>query len=124
MRPLAILLLLCACNVGTWKSVRAERPATRGELAAYPVTVADPALREPMARAGFNVVTRPPYKGDLELTIVGQVATLRSDGFFVDEVSGDPEAIAQALAVSSRVAEFIRNSGTVEQRQMPGMWIR
>jgi hypothetical protein len=124
MRPVAILLLFCACNAGPWKSVRAEKPATRGELAAYPVTVADPALREPMARAGFNVVTRPPYKGDLELTIVGQVATLRSDGFFVDEVSGDPEAIAQAFAVSSRVAEFIRYSGTVEQREMPGMWIR
>jgi hypothetical protein len=49
------------------------------------------------------------------------LATLRSDGFFVDQVRGDPAAIAEALAASSRVAEFVRNSGTVEQRQMPGM---
>ena len=121
MRPLVIVLLLSACGVGSYQSVRAEKPATRMELAAYPVSVADPELRDAMARAGFTVVERAPYKGELQLSSVGQVATLRSDGFFVDEVRGDPEAIAQALAVSSRVAEFVRNSGTVEQRQMPGM---
>jgi hypothetical protein len=121
MRSLAATLLLCACGIGRWQSVRAEKPATRGELAAYPVSVADPALRQAMAQAGFTVVERPPYKGELQLVVKGQVGTLTSDGFFVDEVRGDPVAIAQALAVSSRVADFVRNSGTVEQRAMPGM---
>jgi hypothetical protein len=120
IRPLAIVLLLCAC-AGSYQSVRTDTPATRAELAEYPVSVADPALRDAMARAGFTVVERAPYKGELQLTKVGQVATLRSDGFFVDKVRGDPVAIAEALAASSRVAEFVRNSGTVEQRQMPGM---
>jgi hypothetical protein len=119
-RPLAIVLLLCACG-GSYQSVRAEKPATGAELAEYPVSVADPVLRDAMARAGFTVVERAPYRGELQLSIVGQVATLRSDGFFVDQVRGDPAAIAEALAASSRVAEFVRNSGTVEQRQMPGM---
>jgi len=119
MRPLAIVLLLSACGAGSYQSVRAEKPATRAELAEYPVSVADPALRDAMARAGFTVVERAPYKGELQLSSVGEVATLRSDGFFVDQVRGDPAAIAEALAASSRVAEFVRNSGTVEQRQMP-----
>jgi hypothetical protein len=120
IRPLAIVLLLCACG-GTYQSVRAEKPATPAELAAYPVSVADPALRAALARVGFTVVERAPYRGELQLSTDGQVATLRSDGFFVDKVRGDPTAIAEALAASSRVAEFVRNSGTVEQRQMPGM---
>lgn len=124
MRPLAIILLLSACGVGSWQSVRAEKPATRAELAAYPVSVADPALRDAMARAGFTVVQRAPYKGELELVSAGQLATLRSDSFFVDEVRGDPAEIAEALAASRRVAEFVRNSGTVEQRSMPGMRLR
>lgn len=119
-RALAILVVLCACG-GTYRSVRAEQPATPAELAEYPVSVADPALRVAMAQAGFRVVERPPYQGDLQLSSDGQEATLRSDGFFVDKVRGDPTTIAETLAVSSRVAEFVRNSGTVEQRQMPGM---
>jgi hypothetical protein len=119
-RALAIVLLLCACGVGSWRSVRAAVPATRAELAAYPVSVADPVLREAMARAGFTAVERAPYKGELQLFSDGQLATLRSDGFFVDEVRGDPASIAEALAASSRVAEFVRNSGTVEQRSMTG----
>jgi hypothetical protein len=34
-------------------------------------------------------------------------------------VRGDPAAVAQALAVSRRVVEFVRNSGTVQQRDLP-----
>ncbi len=73
-----------------------------------------------MARAGFNAVERPPYRGELELTLAGDVATLRSDWLFVDEVRGGPDAIAEALAASERVAEFVRNSGLPQQHPMPG----
>ncbi len=121
---LALVLFLSDCGVGTWKYTRAEKPVTRAELAAYPVSVADPVLREAMAKAGFTVVARAPYKGELQLTGDGQLATLRSDGFFVDEFRGDPSAIAEALAASSRVADFVRYSGTVQQRAMPGMMRR
>ena len=115
----AATLLVAACAVGRWESVRAERPATRSELAAWAVSVPDPALREEMAKAGFVAVARPPYKGDLALAVVQGVATLTSDGYFVDQVRGDDAAIAEALVHSRRVAEFVRNSGTVEQRDLP-----
>src|SRR5438067_3703088 len=115
-----VLLLLLACHPGPWRSVRAEKPATRMELAAWPVSVADPVLRKAMAEAGFNAVDRPPYRRELELTVADGVATLRSDGFFVDEVRGEPAAIADALAASPRVAEFVRNSGLPQQHDMPG----
>ena len=118
-RIAAATLLTAACAVGRWESVRAERPATRAELSAWAVSVPDPALREAMTNDGFVAVARPPYKGDLALAVVNGVATLTSDGYFVDEVSGDAAAIAQALAHSRRVAEFVRNSGTVEQRDLP-----
>lgn len=117
MRRIALLLLACACAGGRWESKPAEHPATRAELAVYPVSVASPALREAMAAAGFVAVAREPWSFELELSWDGEVATLRSGGFFVDEVRGaSPGAIARALAVSDRVAWFIRNSGTVEQR--------
>jgi hypothetical protein len=47
------------------------------------------------------------------------VYTLRSDGFFVDEVSG-PDA-ALRLARGQRIADFCRNSGLPQQREQPGM---
>ena len=115
-----LLLLLFACNPGPWQSKRAERPATLKELQAWPVSVADPVLREAMAKVGFNAVARPPYHTELELKVTGDVATLRSDGFFVDEVRGDPAAIADVLAHSDAVAWFIRNSGTPQQKAFPG----
>jgi len=117
-----LLLLLFACNPGPWVSKRAEKPATRMELQAWPVSVADPVLRQAMSDAGFNAVARPPYHTELELTVVCDVATLRSDGFFVDEVRGDPATIAEALAHSDNVAWFVRNSGTPQQKamQFPG----
>lgn len=119
LRLAAFCLVLASCATGQWVSKRAEKPATPAELAAYPVSVADPALRAAMERAGFVAVARPAYSFELELTMEGAVATLRSGGYFVDEVRGDAAAIAQALRVSERVAEFVRNSGTVEQRSDP-----
>lgn len=112
------LALLCGCATGRWVSVPAERPAARAELLALKVSVADPRLREAMAAAGFTAVQRLPYESELQLELKGEEATLRSDGFFVDQVHGSPAEIARALAVSSRVAEFIRNSGTIEQRSL------
>ena len=114
-----VIALAAACSVGRWESVRAERPATRFELAAWPVSVQDPELRAAMAQAGFAAVARPPYRSELALSVADGVATLTSDGYFVDEVHGDAAAIAEALAASRRVAEFVRNSGTVEQRNLP-----
>ncbi|HEY5677974.1 MAG TPA: hypothetical protein VIR81_14370, partial [Myxococcales bacterium] len=66
----------------------------------------------------------PPYHRELEVTLTREgeqlVATLRSDGFFVDEALGpSPEVIARTLAVSARVAEFIRNSGLPVQHPVP-----
>jgi hypothetical protein len=119
MQRMFLVAFVAACSVGRWESVRAEHPATRAELAAWPVSVPDPALREAMVDAGFNAVQRAPYKGELALSYSGGVGTLTSDGFFVDEVRGDPAAVAQALAVSRRVVEFVRNSGTVQQRDLP-----
>ena len=112
-----LVVSLAACAVGRWESVPADKPATAAELAPWPVSVRDPALADDFSRAGFRVVQRPPYKGELELRLQGGVYTLRSDGFFVDEVSG-PDA-ASRLAHSRRVAEFVRNSGTVQQRELP-----
>ena len=112
-----LVLSLAACAVGRWQSVPAEKPATAAELEAWPLSVSDPALVAEFERAGFKVVQRPPYKGELQLRVQGGVYTLRSDGFFVDEVSG-PDA-ASRLAHSRRVAEFVRNSGTVQQRELP-----
>jgi len=112
-----LVVALAACAVGRWESVPAEKPATAAELEAWPLSVSEPALVAEFERAGFKVVQRPPYKGDLQLRVQGGVYTLRSDGFFVDEVSG-PDA-ASRLAHSRRVAEFVRNSGTVQQRELP-----
>lgn len=111
------LIGLASCAIGQWESVPADRPATRTELAAWPLSVSDPALVARFEQAGFRVVTRPPYKGELRLSVENGMYTLRSDGFFVDQVSG-PDA-ATLLARSERVAWFVRNSGLPQQRQMP-----
>jgi hypothetical protein len=122
--PATILLAFaCACAGGRWESVQAQHPATPGELAACHVTVVgSQPLAEAMAARGFTVVVHPAFRADLELRLQGGVATLSSEGYFVDEVrGGDPQEIAARLAGSERVAEFVRNSGTVEQREGPGM---
>jgi hypothetical protein len=120
-----LLLLSCAfaCAAGEWESVPADHPASQRELSFLRVTVLGPApLAEAMARQGFEVVSHPAYRQDLELRYVEGLAVLRSEGYFVDQVRGDDyEQIAERLARSRRVAEFVRNSGTVEQRSAPGM---
>jgi hypothetical protein len=125
MRLPAIVLMgfFGACAGGRWESVQAQHPATPGELAACHVTVVGPqALAEAMAARGFTVVAHSAFRADLELRIEGGIATLSSEGYFVDEVAGDdPQEIAARLARSERVAEFVRNSGTVEQHASPGM---
>ena len=100
------------------------------ELEFYELTVraGSPEERAVFARAlaakGFNVVDHDPRKGHLEVTLTHEadslVATLRSDGWFVDEAVGkDVDALASTLAVSQRVADFIRNSGLPQQHMVP-----
>lgn len=72
----------------------------------------------------FRVVPGEARHGhwDVYLTHEGDhlVATLRSDDFFVDEAVGsDLDALADTLARSQRVAEFIRNSGLPVQHPVP-----
>jgi hypothetical protein len=124
MRPRLLLLSFAfACAAGEWESVPAEHPASRRELSFLRVTVVGPeALAQAMARQGFEVVSHPAYREDLTLRYADGLAVLRSEGYFVDQVRGDDyEQIAERLARSRRVAEFVRNSGTVEQRSVPGM---
>jgi hypothetical protein len=125
------LALACACAAqGHWPPRPAESPATRRELAAYELTVqaASPEERAAFALAlatqGFDVVEHPPYRLQLEVTLTHEgpslVATLRSDGFFVDEAVGeDVETLARTLAVSERVKDFIHNSGVPQQWYIP-----
>lgn len=131
MKAALPLLLASACAApGHWPPKPAEHPATRRELAAYELTVQAPSAEEraafakALAAQGFDVVDHPPYRLQLEVTLTHEppslVATLRSDGFFVDEAVGDGvEALSRTLAVSQRVADFIRNSGLPQQRFIP-----
>ena len=118
------MLLACA-TPKHWPARPAEHPATRDELAAYQLTVhGPPEFVRSLADLGFRIVDHPPYHYELEVTLESEgdhlVATLRSDGWFVDEALGAaPEAIAHTLAVSARVAEFIRNSGLPQQHDIP-----
>lgn len=125
------LVLACACAAqGHWPPRPAERPATRRELAAYELTVQAPspveraAFAKALVAQGFDVVEHPPYRLQLEVTLTHEglslVATLRSDGFFVDEAVGDDlETLARTLAVSERVKDFIHNSGVPQQWYIP-----
>ena len=131
MKAILPVLLASACATqGHWPPRPAEHPATRSELAAYELTVQAAAAgeRDAFARAlaarGFDVVDHPPYRLQLEVTLTHEdralLATLRSDGFFVDEALGaDLEELARTLAASQRVADFIRNSGLPQQRHIP-----
>jgi hypothetical protein len=123
MRWLILLALSCACAAGQWESAPADRPASPRELSFLRVTViGPPALAEALTQQGFAVVSHRPFDGDLELVFANGVATLRSDGYFIDELHGDdPVKLAAQLARSARVAAFVRDSGTVEQRNSPGM---
>jgi hypothetical protein len=115
----AWIVLLASCAVGQWESPTAENPVSPRELSYLRTTVYGPQeLAVAMAQQGFDVVSHAPYKGDLALVYEDGVGTLRSDGFFVDEVRGDPNQVALQLAHSQRVADFVRNSGTVQQRDV------
>jgi N-formylglutamate amidohydrolase len=144
MRQLAVFAaLFTACAVGQWHSVPAVRPLSRSELASRDLTIADgglhPALRQEFSQAlaaeGFTIVAHPPYHEELEVTLnvvrtaeaAVAVATLRSDGFFVDEARAPLEgndstaaALARTLAVSQSMADFVRNSGTPQQKSLSG----
>jgi hypothetical protein len=86
-------------------------------------------------KQGFAVVAHPPYHEDLEVKLsiarapegAVAVATLRSDGFFIDEarasLDGTDAAVAtlaRTLAVSEGMADFVRNSGTPQQKALSG----
>jgi hypothetical protein len=125
VRLAAVALALIGCaHAEHWPARAAEHPATRAELQAYEVTATDPALGGALAAQGFRVVRHPPYKGELEAVLSREdarlVATLTSDGLFVDEAVGSsPDELAATLARSERIAEFIRNSGLPQQRALP-----
>jgi hypothetical protein len=127
--PLLVAIIACAPG-GHWPARPAEHPPTPAELAFYELTVkaANPGDRAAFAQAlaarGFTVVNHEPYNRQLEVTLTHEdstlVATLRSDGWFVDEAIGpDVQALSGTLAVSQRVADFIRNSGLPQQHQVP-----
>jgi hypothetical protein len=125
VRLVAAALALVACaHAGHWPPRPAEHPATRAELQSYELTATDPELAGALSEQGFRVVQHPPYKGELEAALTREdaqlVATLTSDGLFVDEAVGSsPAGLAATLARSARVAEFIRNSGLPQQRALP-----
>jgi hypothetical protein len=131
---LGIVALTAACAAGQYRLTQASAPLTPRELGSHSVSVVDkgePALALPFSQAlanqGFAVVDRPPYREDLEVTLRHArsapmlVATLRSDGFFVDEArvpEDQRDALAQlasSLAQSQGMADFVRNSGTPQQ---------
>jgi hypothetical protein len=128
---IAVVATAACARQAHWPPRPADHPPTPQELAFYELTVRadDPAEGEAFARAlaarGFNVVDHPPRKGHLEVTLTHEgstlVATLRSDGFFVDEALGSTvKQLTHTLAVSQRVADFIRSSGLPQQRMIPG----
>lgn len=135
--------LATACAVGQWRSKPADRPLSRSELSSRNLTVGDvgrqpgldQAFSRALAREGFTVVAHLPYHEDLEVTLsvtrtaeaAVALATLRSDGFFVDEARASFDgndttatALARALAVSQGMADFVRNSGTPQQATFSG----
>ena len=122
MTRLFAVALLIGCAVPKhWPARPAEHPPTKAELAAYELTVQGPPdFADDLRGLGFKVVPHPPYRNQLEVRLDREgdqlVGTLRSDGFFVDEALGpSPADVARTLAVSQRVADFIRNSGLPQQ---------
>ena len=131
MRRLLLTAFVLACAPrGHWPPRPAEHPPTRTELQIYELTVRAPSAEErarfpeALRSRGFTVVDHEPFKGQLEVTLTHEadslVATLRSDGWFVDEAVGkDVESLAATLAISQRLTDFIRNSGLPQQHMMP-----
>ncbi|HEY6910736.1 MAG TPA: hypothetical protein VI356_15260 [Myxococcales bacterium] len=129
-RALLLAAALGCATGGHWPPRPAEHPATTAELEVYDMAVHAPAPEERAAFADalsahrFRVVPGEARHGhwDVYFTHEGDqlVATLRSDGFFVDEAVGpDVDSLAATLAKSARVAEFIRNSGLPIQHTVP-----
>ncbi len=138
---IAVAFLATAC-AGQWHSRSADKPLTHGELSSRALSIADdahdPTLYSAFARAlakeGFTVVQRPPYHEDLEVSLsiarkpagALALATLRSDGFFIEEAQAPldcadaAEALASTLAVAQGTADFFRNSGTPQQKGLSG----
>ena len=137
------LAALGGCAAGQWRSRLADNPLTRSELSSRNLSVADAthdsmlhaAFVRALAREGFTIAAHPPYHEDLEVTLnvvrapegVVAVATLRSDGFFIDEacaaLDGADAALAtlaKTLALSQGTADFVRNSGTPQQKGLSG----
>lgn len=145
---LALAALSPSCAPARYRSVPANRPLTRAELSSRLVSLApaEPsesfarqahelrvALAPALAAEGFTVVAHPPYAGDLEVRLrvlqdaagLHATATLRSDGFFVDEadvaIAADGRAqevaaaLARTLAASFGMADFVRHSGVPAQ---------
>jgi hypothetical protein len=134
----ALVALLAGCATGEYSSQAARSPLSKTELAAYDVSVlgSDSALSEEFAHAladrGFKVVAHAPYHEELEVIVSTEktaqgpvaVATMRSDGFFVDEVRAPEDGphasvqLAEELAASRSMAWYVRNSGTPQQRDV------
>jgi hypothetical protein len=135
---LVFCIALSAACATAYHSAPADRPSTRAELNGWELTVNNEGTDERLAGSfaqalvdqGFQVVTHPAYQGELEVTLTTEhsdhgpvaVATLRSDGFFVDEARapldrGDAAAawLAKTLAISQETADFVRNSGLPQQ---------
>jgi hypothetical protein len=123
MKRSILLALTFSCALGQWESKQAEHPASRHELSLLRITVVgSQELGQALQEEGFEVVQHPPFHGDLLARYQGGVTKLSSDGYFVDELRGDdPRQLAGRIAKSERLAQFVRNSGTVEQRSAPGM---
>jgi hypothetical protein len=131
MRRLMLVAFALACAPrGHWPPRPAEHPPTPIELQIYELTVRAPTAEErdqfaaALRSRGFAVVDHEPRKGHLEVTLTHEadslVATLRSDGWFVDEAVGkDVESLSATFAVSQRVTDFIRNSGLPQQHMVP-----
>ena len=113
-----LVALLAGCAAGHWRSRSANKPLTRSELSSRNLSVADrahdAALHAAFVRAlaseGFTVVAHPPYHEDLEVTLtiartpegVIAMATLRSDGFFIDETYAPFDGTDAALAMLAK----------------------
>jgi hypothetical protein len=128
-RALFLAVTLGCASSGHWPPRPAEHPATVAELQVYDMAVHAPTAEEKAGFADaltahhFRVVPGESRHGhwDVYLTHEGDqlVATLRSDGFFVDEaVGGDLDSLAGTLAKSQRVVEFVRNSGLPQQHMI------
>jgi hypothetical protein len=123
MKRAVFLALSFSCAVGQWRSSPADHPVSHAELAALRMTVVGPPeLADAFAAQGFVIVPHPPFHGDLLARYDGGILKVTSDGYFVDQLRGDdPQKLAEQLARGDRLAWFVRNSGTVEQRSNPGM---